>query len=888
MADVSVEFGAKDSGLAQTLKNVQAELAALDTQQKSASMSADEFQKSLSRTKQLEGLETKIQKMAASTNEVGAASADTAPKVDKLGREMADMGDKGDNAGSKVSLGFGSMLKAGAAFAAGMAAVNAAFAAVAGTIDEFGAALDLGGRLTDVSARTGILAGDVLVLERAFTNNGLSAEQMGTSVQKMQENIISAESGTGAAADAFKKLGLSISEIRAMSPDQQFEAIGKSIGNIQDPALKSSLAADIFGRSGKELIAVFNDFDGSIGTAKSELGGMVGVMNTSAATFDTISDNIAVARGKFMEFAAGILSNITPALEAITEGLKRINAAKIGSDLVNAFLGGTKAMEGFQSAVSAIKAGDMSGAFNLAFASIKLQVLQTSNEIINNFSAAFTTAGQVLQTIFSPEGATMKFISSAFKIAGNNAAIAIGEAMIAILPNMKMFDGMKANFEKNIEEIMGASYNNFRVIKSDASAALTEVANVMGQAPEAFQKNLAAINTEFLSTEKAAQDVATATAEIAANSENIKFKESAKDVQQIQESMGDLVQRQRESIRLETERAIAVGESAAKTIAQIEDEIALTNAKALGNEKEVERLTLKKQQEESEAKIAKLTEDLTEKLGGNTNEAARLANNLISAQNALANSKAPASTLTTELVGTSTQANTILGAVKAINQEKMDQSAEALKERLAESRQKLGELKDFIGDDLSRMNLADIMKKLGIEGSKLESDKERINAISQAVEAIAKADVADITPKFDDIRLNPKLDAIQDFVKNLTAPDATPIIADISGKVSDVNSSLNSVSSPDATPQINEERLKNSIDSAKQMLSGIGSDPISMALDATESIDNIRTELSKPIQMDLQNDAGGGVLADIKTIVDFIKIAVEKIEPKLPQQALAY
>jgi hypothetical protein len=158
-----------------------------------------------------------------------------------------------------------------------------------------------------------------------------------------------------------------------MSPDQQFEAIGKAIGSIQDPALKSSIASDIFGRSGKELIAVFNDFDGSIGTAKSELGGMVGVMNTSAATFDTISDNIAVARGKFMEFAAGILSNITPALEAITEGLKRIDAAKIGSDLINAFLGGTKAMEGFQTAVSAIKAGNISEAFKLAFTSISFR-----------------------------------------------------------------------------------------------------------------------------------------------------------------------------------------------------------------------------------------------------------------------------------------------------------------------------------------------------------------------------------------------------------------------------------------------------------------------------------------------------------------------------------
>jgi hypothetical protein len=426
------------------------------------------------------------------------------------------------------------------------------------------------------------------------------------------------------------------------------------------------------------------------------------------------------------------------------------------------------------------------------------------------------------------------------------------------------------------------------VIKSDASAAMTEVANVMGKAPEAFQKNLAAINTEFLNTKKAAQDVATATAEIAANSENIKFKESAKDIQQIQESMGDLVQRQRESIRLETQRAIAVGESAAKTIDQIEDEIALTNAKASGNEKEIERLTLKKQQEESEEKIAKLTEELTSKLGGNTEEAARLANNLISAQNALSNSKAPSSALTTELSATNTEANSVFDVIKKINVEKMDQSAEGLKKSLADSREKLGEMKDFIGADLSKMHLEDIMKKLGIEGGKLDSDKERINAIEGAVKAIGNADVADITPKFDEISLNPKLDAIQNFVKNLTAPDATPIIGNIDEPVSTVNSSLDNISSPDATPRIDTEQLDAAITAAKQSLQGMNDSPIAISLDAADSINTIRTELAKPIQMDLQNDTGGGILGEIKTLVDAIKSVVEKIEPKLPQQALAY
>lgn len=887
MADVSVEFGAKDSGLAQTLKNVQAELAALDTQQKSASMSADEFQKSLSRTKQLEGLETKIQKMATSTTEVGAASADTAPKVDKLGREMTDMGDKGDKAGTKVSLGFGNMLQAGAAFAAGMAAVNAAFAAIKGTMDEFGAALDLGGRLADVSSRTGILAGDVLVLERAFQNNGLAAEQMGTSVQKMQENIISAESGTGAAADAFNKLGLSISEIRAMSPDQQFEAIGKAIGSIQDPALKSSIASDIFGRSGKDLIAVFNDFDGSIGTAKGELGGMVGIMNTSAETFDTISDNIAVARGKFMEFAAGILSNITPALEAITEGLKRIDAAKIGSDLVAAFLGGTKAMQGFQTAVSAIKAGDISKAFDVAFASIKLQVMQTGNEIINNFSAAFKTASDTFSQIFSSDGPAIMLMRQSFSMIANF----ISEKLYTALADFMGAIGrlkMEETFRYQAETAAKAVNSALESIPTTAQLVAEDVGAALGGTTERFKNNLAAANTEFFNTEEAAAAVAKATAEIAANAENIKFDQAAKTVQEIQNSMGSLVEQQRESIQLETQRAIAIGESAAKTIDQIEDEIALTNAKASGNEKEIERLTLKKQQEETEEKIAKLTEELTPKLGGNTNEASRLANNLIAAQNALANSQAPASTLTTDLAATSTEANTVLGAVKAINQEKMNSSTEALNNSLKESRSKLGDMKDFIGVDLSRASMEDILKNLGLDPYALDTSESKIRAIETATNALASADVADITPHFDDVSLNPKLDAVQNFLKNLTAPDATPIVADISGNVDDANSQLDRVSQPDATPLIDTNQLQGTINSAKQMLDGMGSDPISMALDATDSISTIRAELAKPIQMDLQGDEGGGILSEIKSLVAGIKSVVETIEPKLPQQALAY
>jgi hypothetical protein len=211
-----------------------------------------------------------------------------------------------------------------------------------------------------------------------------------------------------------------------------------------------------------------------------------------------------------------------------------------------------------------------------------------------------------------------------------------------------------------------------------------------------------------------------------------------------------------------------------------------------------------------------------------------------------------------------------------------------LKKSLADSREKLGEMKDFIGEDLSNAHLNDVIKKLGLDASKLETDKAKINAIEEAVKAIGNADVADITPKFDEISLNPKLDAVQNFVKNLPAPDVTPTIGNIDGEVSGINTSLANVSQPDSTPRIDTEQLSANITAANQMLGGMNDSPITISLDAADSINTIRTELAKPIQMDLQGDAGGGILADIKTLVDAIKIAVEKIEPKLPQQALAY
>ena len=70
-------------------------------------------------------------------------------------------------------------------------------------------------------------------------------------------------------------------------------------------------------------------------------------------------------------------------------------------------------------------------------------------------------------------------------------------------------------------------------------------------------------------------------------------------------------------------------------------------------------------------------------------------------------------------------------------------------------------------------------------------------------------------------------------------------------------------------------------------LSGLGGD-VAVNLDAENSIENIRTSLKEGIELDISAKSGAsGILESIKGFVEEIKIAVEKIEPKLPVAALA-
>ena len=260
--------------------------------------------------------------------------------IQKIERETKSMKDTTEKTEKQFDMSFAAMAKAGAGLAVGIGLVKGAFAALTGTLDTFSQALDLGGRLEDLKERTGETAGNLLLLERAFENSGIGADKVGTAINKMQNFMIDASNNTEKNVKVFDELGISYAALSKLTPTEQLKLLSERISAFEDPAKRASLASDIFGdKLGGKLLPLMMNFSGETGNAKSELGSMINIMNERSGVFDTVSDKIKNIKGKFMEFAAGILDKAAPALEMITTMLSKIDAAGLGQKLAGSFAG---------------------------------------------------------------------------------------------------------------------------------------------------------------------------------------------------------------------------------------------------------------------------------------------------------------------------------------------------------------------------------------------------------------------------------------------------------------------------------------------------------------------------------------------------------------------
>jgi phage host-nuclease inhibitor protein Gam len=106
MADVTVTFGAQDTGLERTLNTIQTELNQLKAEALSGELSVDQLKRAMREIGQLQNVEAQIRQMATATNELGNESQQTSIQVNQLDSEVSQLGAEFISAASSaMSLG---------------------------------------------------------------------------------------------------------------------------------------------------------------------------------------------------------------------------------------------------------------------------------------------------------------------------------------------------------------------------------------------------------------------------------------------------------------------------------------------------------------------------------------------------------------------------------------------------------------------------------------------------------------------------------------------------------------------------------------------------------------------------------------------------------------
>lgn len=182
----------------------------------------------------------------------------------------------------------------------------------------------------DMAARTGLSVTALSELGYAAKMSGSELSALEPAIRTMQKGI-----GSGSSANVLEKLGLDRASVMKMSPEKQFLAIADKISQIKDPTLQASMALQVFGKSGTQLLGMINEGSAGIEAMRQEaqdLGVSLDADGVAkAAAFNDALDRVMMAG----QGVANVIGQaLAPALTWLADGVAK-QAASFGKWLAS-------------------------------------------------------------------------------------------------------------------------------------------------------------------------------------------------------------------------------------------------------------------------------------------------------------------------------------------------------------------------------------------------------------------------------------------------------------------------------------------------------------------------------------------------------------------------
>jgi DNA-binding ferritin-like protein (Dps family) len=362
--------------------------------------------------------------------------------------------------------------------------------------------------LAKMSDRLGIATEDLAAYHHLTQLNGESSESFDKSLTKMTRTVGEFERGFGTGKKAFEQLGISIEDLQGKNPSEQFQIIGDSIAKLGSKSQQASVAADIFGRSGINLLNTINQGSEGFEKARAEVEKYgLALSRVDGAKIEAANDAILRSQQAINGVVLKATVQLAPVMEVIANRFTQaaIQGEGFGSKVESVFNSVAGFVGVFADGIHGIKVilkAVESGA--IGFGVVWTNVFDfLMNDVMVRFANSITNF--VLAPLRSVLEFAAQFSDQAQGMLDSMNALGKAEGFDSL---RNLASDMAKNFESSQGELQALMMTTIPSVQmKEALAEIFEEAAVKAEEiAKTVQEKLATTGTELVEPEKKTQD----------------------------------------------------------------------------------------------------------------------------------------------------------------------------------------------------------------------------------------------------------------------------------------------------------------------------------------------------------------------------------------------
>ena len=202
-----------------------------------------------------------------------------------------------------------------------------------------------------LSRRLGMTYGELAGLGLAGDLAGVSMETIGKAATKADVAFVKAAQGSSMAQKAIEGVGLSVGELQDKTPAERFQMMADAIAGLPTPAERARAAIGLFGKSGADLLPLFEGGAGSIKKAVDEANRFgLALTDEQGQSVENMNDAFTRAYASIQGVVRQVVAYLAPTVQAVadtfTNFIGSVGGTTIGQTIGEGILAGARFLAG--------------------------------------------------------------------------------------------------------------------------------------------------------------------------------------------------------------------------------------------------------------------------------------------------------------------------------------------------------------------------------------------------------------------------------------------------------------------------------------------------------------------------------------------------------------